>query len=99
MEVDQEKVRLEAEAEELAEAEMTPEVEARLVSHQPAAGPQCRVLLTAAGLLLVDATTTSMGLARSCRRSDVVPLPFTGCIADGAPVTAVTGQCGTPGVM
>jgi hypothetical protein len=31
MEVDQEKVRLEAEAEELAEAEMTPEVEARLV--------------------------------------------------------------------
>lgn len=32
MEVDQEKVRLEAEAEELAEAEMTPEVEARLVS-------------------------------------------------------------------
>ncbi|WIA13446.1 hypothetical protein OEZ86_006722 [Tetradesmus obliquus] len=30
MEVDQEKVRLEAEAEELAEAEMTPEVEARL---------------------------------------------------------------------
>jgi hypothetical protein len=34
MEVDQEKVRLEAEAEELAEAEMTPEVEARLVSWQ-----------------------------------------------------------------
>jgi hypothetical protein len=32
MEVDQEKVRLEAEAEELADAEMTPEVEARLVS-------------------------------------------------------------------
>ena len=32
MEVDQEKVRLEAEAEELAEVEMTPEVEARLVS-------------------------------------------------------------------
>lgn len=31
MEVDQEKVRLEAEAEVLAEAEMTPEVEARLV--------------------------------------------------------------------
>lgn len=31
MEVDQEKVRLEAEAEELAEAEMTPDVEARLV--------------------------------------------------------------------
>lgn len=32
MEADQAKVRLEAEAEVLAEAEMTPEVEARLVS-------------------------------------------------------------------
>lgn len=32
MEVDQEKVRLEKEAEELADQEMTPEVEARLVS-------------------------------------------------------------------
>lgn len=32
MEVDQEKVRLEAESEMLADQEMTPEVEARLVS-------------------------------------------------------------------
>jgi hypothetical protein len=31
MEVDQEKIRLEQEAEELADQEMTPEVEARLV--------------------------------------------------------------------